>query len=69
MRILSSLKSRAILWVVTAMIIGMASASLWMYSLAQWNQHLHTSYVAGLGLVNIGCENVADTPFGSQNFR
>lgn len=50
MRILSSLKSRAILWVITAMIMGMASASLWMYSLAQWNQHLHTSYVAGLGL-------------------
>lgn len=50
MRVFSSLRSRATLWVVSALLSGIVSASLWFASLAAWERHLQASYIAGLGL-------------------
>ena len=48
--VFTSLKSRSILWVITSMLVGIISAYIWGYSGAQWEKHLHKSYVAGVVL-------------------
>ena len=50
MRLLSSLKSQAILWVISAMIIGATATAVWMHSQTKWDHHLAQSYFTGLAL-------------------
>ncbi|MGB2319190.1 MAG: sensor histidine kinase [Candidatus Puniceispirillum sp.] len=50
MRFLSSLRSQAILWVISAMVIGATATAVWMHSLKKWDHHLAHSYFTGLAL-------------------
>ncbi len=49
-RVLSSLRARAISWAVVALLTGMVSAWLWMSSQAAWRAHLDRAYETGLFL-------------------
>ncbi|MGB1863496.1 MAG: sensor histidine kinase [Candidatus Puniceispirillum sp.] len=50
MKIILSLQMRATIWIISAGLAGILSSWLWMYSEAQWKQHLHKSYMSGLSL-------------------
>ena len=50
MKIILSLQLRATIWVICAGLAGIMSSWLWMYSEAEWNRHLHKSYMSGLSL-------------------
>ena len=50
MPFLSSLKSRAIVWVISAMVIGGTATAVWMHSQTKWDHHLAQSYFTGLAL-------------------
>ena len=50
MKIILSLQMRATIWIISAGLAGIISSWLWMYSEAEWNRHLHKSYMSGLSL-------------------
>jgi signal transduction histidine kinase len=50
MKFILSLQIRATIWIISAGLAGILSSWLWMHSEAQWNQHLHKSYMSGLSL-------------------